>query len=55
MANKYQQTEIMRYHFWIGANPFFVVCPFDFYDIFNRHQLILGCVNGKKSLVPFRL
>ena len=37
--------------FLIGANPFSRVCPFHFYDICNRHELISECANGKKEKI----
>ena len=43
----------LGYRFSIRANPFSGVCLFDFVvglcDICNQHELISGCVTGKRS------
>jgi hypothetical protein len=33
------------------SKSFYQVCPFDFYDICNQHELISGCAAGNKAQV----
>jgi hypothetical protein len=39
----FEALNYLWYHYLIRANPFRRFCPFHFYGMCNRHELISGC------------